>query len=116
MTLPPLQRTRLQTVLGRLSDGLIGWVRRGWRRASTALLALLGGFWLAQNLTTLVMIRLPGGRPVAALAMLLLVELTVRWRSRGSRPGEDSLPWLIVDNLRAGALYAVVLEAFKLGT
>jgi hypothetical protein len=26
------------------------------------------------------------------------------------------LPWLVVDNVRMGAVYAVVLEAFKLGS
>lgn len=116
MTLPPLQRTRLQAVVGGLGDGLLGWLRRGWRRASTALLALLGGFWLAQNLTTLLMLHLPGGRPLAALGMLLLVELTVRLRGRRGPEPEDSPLWLIIDNGRTGALYAVVLEAFKLGT
>lgn len=116
MTLPPLQPTRLQSTLARLGDGLLGWLRRGWRRASSALLALLGGFWLAQNLTTLLMLHLPGGRPMAALGMLLVAELTVRLRSHRGPGQEDSAVWLIIDNLRAGALYAVVLEAFKLGT
>jgi hypothetical protein len=29
---------------------------------------------------------------------------------------EPSLGWVVADNLRLGAIYAVVLEAFKLGT
>jgi len=43
------------------------------------------------------------------------LELVVRLRSRfvGDRPG---LGWVIADNLRLGLVYAVVLEAFKLGS
>jgi hypothetical protein len=47
--------------------------------------------------------------------MVLLVELLIRLRSRLIR-GRPPLGWLLCDNLRMGAVYAVVLEAFKLGT
>jgi hypothetical protein len=47
--------------------------------------------------------------------MVLLVELIVRLRGRlvKATPG---LGWMVVDNLRIGVVYSVVLEAFKLGT
>jgi len=43
------------------------------------------------------------------------LELVVRLRTRlaGDRP---ALGWVIADNLRLGLVYAVVLEAFKLGS
>ena len=85
---------------------------RSWR--------LLCGFYLAQNLTTLLVIHLPGGRPGAALGMLLVVEVMVRLRSRWLREpsatGWVPTGWVVADNLRVGAIYSVVLEAFKLGT
>ncbi|MFM7651465.1 MAG: DUF565 domain-containing protein, partial [Vulcanococcus sp.] len=42
-------------------------------------------------------------------------ELVVRLRTRlvGERL---SLGWLMLDNLRIGVMYALVLEAFKLGS
>ena len=54
-------------------------------------------------------------RPVVVLLMVLGLELLVRLRTRfvGERP---ALAWLIADNLRLGVVYAVVLEAFKLGS
>jgi hypothetical protein len=52
---------------------------------------------------------------MAVLLMVLLVELVVRLRGRLAAPQPD-LGWVIVDNLRIGMVYAVVLEAFKLGT
>jgi aspartate-semialdehyde dehydrogenase len=45
----------------------------------------------------------------------LIVEAIVRLRSQ-LVTAEPNLAWVVADNLRLGALYAVVLEAFKLGT
>lgn len=94
---------------------LQGPFARGWRRGSLSVLALLLGFYLAQNLTSLLLVRLPGGRPVVVLAVLLGFELLVRLRSRVVRQEPPPL-WELVDNLRLGATYAFVYEAFKLGS
>ena len=51
----------------------------------------------------------------AVLVMVLIIELIVRLRSK-VRPGPWPLPWLALDNLRIGTVYAVVLEAYKLGS
>jgi hypothetical protein len=115
MTPQPMQRTRLQGVLSRIGGSLLRQLRSSWRAGSFSLLALLGGFYLAQNLTALLIIRLPGGRPLLVLGLVLVIELMVRLRSRLLR-GEPPLGWVIADNVRVGAVYAVVLEAFKLGS
>jgi hypothetical protein len=52
---------------------------------------------------------------VVVLALVLIVEAIVRLRSQMVRT-EPNLGWVVADNLRLGAIYAVVLEAFKLGT
>ncbi|MFN6132624.1 MAG: DUF565 domain-containing protein [Synechococcaceae cyanobacterium] len=115
MTSPPPQPTRFEATVEGFSRGLGSQVRNSWRGASLALLGLLVGFWLGQNLTSTLRLEAPGGRPGAVLLMLLLVELAIRLRSRWLK-GEPSLGWVLVDNLRLGATYAVVLEAFKLGS
>jgi hypothetical protein len=89
--------------------------RRNWRGGSLALLGLLGGYFLSQNLMAVLIAQIPGGRPVVVLALVLGVEIVVRLRSYWVRD-EPSLAWVIADNVRLGALYAVILEAFKLGT
>lgn len=116
MTRTPLQQTRYATVERRLGSALLGQVRRSWRAGSLALLALLVGYFFAQNLIALLLIRLPGGRPAVVLTIVLITELLVRLRTRLARGEERPLAWVLVDNLRIGAIYAVVLEAFKLGT
>jgi len=51
---------------------------------------------------------------------VLVLELVVRLRTRSlpPLPAGRSIPfgWMLADNLRIGLTYAVVLEAFKLGT
>ena len=113
MTLP-LQRTRFDGVQRRAGDLLLGGFRGSWRRRSLAVLALLLGFYAGENITALWLEQV-GQRPVVVLLLVLLLELMVRVRTRvvGERAG---LGWIVADNLRLGLVYAVVLEAFKLGS
>jgi len=116
MTTPPQQRTRYAALERRLGRSLLGQLRRSWRHASLALLSLLVGYFLSQNLIGLLLVRVPGGRPAVVLSLVLSMELLVRLRTRAQRAEEAPLVWVMLDNLRLGATYAAVLEAFKLGT
>ncbi|MEB3200246.1 MAG: DUF565 domain-containing protein [Synechococcaceae cyanobacterium] len=115
MNSPPPQPTRYEALQNRLGERATALLRRSWRGASLAMLGLLGGFWLGQNISTLLLVWTPGNRPAVALAMLVVIELLVRLRSN-RRVDEPGLIWVVLDNLRLGATYAVVLEAFKLGS
>ena len=46
---------------------------------------------------------------------LVLVELLIRLRFRFAG-SPMSLSWQVIDNLRIGFIYALVLEAFKVGS
>ena len=54
-------------------------------------------------------------RPLVVLLLVVVIELAVRLRTglAGDRP---ALGWLLLDHLRVGLVYALVLEAFKLGS
>jgi dolichol kinase len=112
---PPLQRTRFQRASHRLAASLMGQLRGEWRQGSAVLLALLLGFYSGGNLTSYVLPVFPGGRPAMVLALVLALEVLVRLRGR-MLSGPPGLSWRIADNLRIGLVYAVVLEAYKLGT
>jgi hypothetical protein len=114
MTRLPLQPTRFDGLQRRIVTAVFGGFRGSWRRRSLAVLALLLGFYGGQNVTALWLERI-GQRPVVVLMLVVLLELVVRLRTRlaGDRP---ALGWVIADNLRLGLVYAVVLEAFKLGS
>lgn len=110
-----MQRTRFQRLSDQLGVLALGLLRGNWRHRSAVLLALLLGFYLGGNLTSYVLLIFPGGRPLLVLTLVLLLELVVRIRGRWLR-GEPGLRWLVVDNLRIGLVYSIVLEAFKVGT
>jgi hypothetical protein len=115
MSRPPLQHTRLNGLQSQLGRLLLGSLNKSWRSVSLTLLALLLGFYVGQNLPPYLMTMVPGGRPALVLGLVLMVELVVRLRSR-LVSGPPGLAWLLIDNARLGAVYAVVLEAFKLGS
>ena len=114
--MPPLrpQSTRLETLLTVLNRQLFGGWRGPWRRRALLVLALLIGMYLGNNLTSLWLAHF-GVRPAVVLTLVLVLELIVRLRSRSVR---DSVPlaWGLCDNLRIGLVYAVVFEAFKVGS
>ena len=115
MTLLPRPRTRFSRATAAAADLLLGQLRGSWRRRSALLLALLLGFYAGSNATVYVLVLVPGGRPFVVVLTVLVLELLVRLRGRCvvERP---SLLWSLLDNARIGLVYAVVLEAFKLGT
>lgn len=109
------QQTRLQRVLDQLARAIRAQIGTRWATASTALLALLGGIFLGENLSALLLWKLTGGRPILVLAMVLVYELLVRLRTRAVNDA-PTLGWVVMDNLRIGVVFALVLEAFKLGS
>lgn len=114
MTPPKLQSTRFELLLGQLVRSLVGNLRGNWRRRSLGLLALLVGLFAGNNLTAYYL-QIIGHRTVVVLIWLLVIEAGVRLRSRLVEE-DASLAWIVADNLRIGLVYAVVLEAFKLGS
>lgn len=109
-----MQRTRYDQLQQQLGHQLKPVFIGPWKRRSVGALALLVGFFLGSNLTTYYLEKI-GQRPLVVLALVVMIEITVRLRTRVIT---DPWPisWLALDNLRLGVLYAVVLEAFKLGS
>ena len=102
MSPPSFQITRFDRLQRRFGDLLLSGLRGSWRRRSLVVLALLLGFYGGQNVTALWL-------------LVLAIELMVRLRSRMVAE-RTPLGWLLLDNLRIGLVYALVLEAFKLGS
>jgi hypothetical protein len=111
----PLQRTRLEQLQQRWGRVIKAQIGDRWATASAASLALLAGIFLGQNLSSILLWKVSGGRPIVVLGLVLTHESLVRLRSR-TVAEEPALGWVLVDNLRMGVVFALVLEAFKLGS
>ena len=108
------QDTRLSQVQKRLGRRLKPGFTGPWAQRSVVLIALLSGFFLGSNLT----VHLDNAislRTFSSLIVLSICEFLVRLRSR-VKQSPMPLHWQIIDNLRLGLVYAVVLEAFKVGS
>ena len=109
-----IQKTKLDNIQRKLWFFLTDSITGTWKKRSIGLLSLLIGYYLGSTLTSYYLIKI-GERPIVGLIMVLLVEITVRFRS-SSLHGKNSYLITILDNLRIGSVYSVVLEAFKLGS
>ena len=109
-----MQKTKFnlfQTVLGSyLSTSLVG----PWKRRSIGLISILVGYYLGSNITVYFLQEI-GQRPFVVFAMVVLIEILIRLRNRVKGSPWPSY-WLVIDNIRIGTVYSVVLEAFKLGS
>ncbi|MEB3260456.1 MAG: DUF565 domain-containing protein [Cyanobacteriota bacterium] len=112
----PMQRTRLEQLQGRWGRVVRAQIGDRWATASGASLALLAGIFLGQNLSSVLLWKVTGGRPMVVLGLVISHELVVRLRSRFVPATAPPLGWVMVDNLRMGVVFALVLEAFKLGS
>ena len=109
-----IQRTRLSRLQSRWGQALMEGVAGPWWLNSLRLIAVLMGFFGASTLSVFVSTHLPN-RTATALAALVVCELLVALRGALCKNGVP-LHWRLLDNLRIGFVYAVVLEAFKVGS
>ena len=70
MSPPPLQATRFDRLQRRLGELLLGGFSGSWRRRSLAVLALLLGFYIGQNVTALWLEQI-GRRPQVVLVLVV---------------------------------------------
>ena len=85
-----------------------------WRSRSLGLLSILIGFYLASTITAYYLQEY-GQRIIVVSLLCIFLEMAIRYRKNLVKANKLSI-LLIVDNLRIGITYAIVLEAFKLGS
>ena len=85
-----------------------------WKLRSIGIFSLLLGFYIGSTLTSYLIVILKQ-RIVIVLLLLILIELSVRVRNNLLIKNKFLITRSI-DNFRIGITYAVVLEAFKLGS
>ena len=108
-----MQRTRFSVLSEKFADILLGFLNLSWKDKSINLISFLIGYFLFANFITK-FIKEGKNELVMVPVIILIIELIIR-----IKPNSKSsiyYIWSIIDKLRIGATYALILEAFKLGS
>lgn len=117
-----MQRTRLSLLFDDLGDQLRFWLINPWRRVSLVVIGLLGGYFFGVSIATI------SGQAstqdnLVALFLVILAEgvnwlvYSRRWRDPEIAGRIPKPLWLdCLNSVKLGAVYALAVEAFKLGS
>ena len=108
-----MQKTKFSRINDQFNNLLFGFLSSSWKSKSVNIISVLTGYFLFANFVTK-FISEGRNELIMVPIIILIIELIVR-----SRPSQSSSLfklWSIVDKVRIGATYAVILEAFKLGS
>ena len=108
-----MQKTNFSRITFKLYELLFGFLSDTWRSKSIGLISVLTGYFLFANFLTK-FISEGKNELIMVPIIILLIEIIIRIKPSSSSKFYNL--WSVVDKIRIGAIYAVILEAFKLGS
>ena len=108
-----MQKTKFLRITSQLNNLLFGFLSDSWKSKSIGLIAVLTGYFLFANFLTK-FISEGKNELIMVPIIILFIEIIIRIKPTSSSKFYDI--WSVIDKLRIGAIYAVILEAFKLGS
>ena len=108
-----MQKTRFAVFYNSLNLDLIGFLRSSWKDKSLNLLSILIGYFLFANFITKFISE---GKNELLMIPVIIILFEVIIRMKPQSNSNIYLVWMLLDKIRIGAVYALILEAFKLGS
>ena len=108
-----MQKTKFSRITYQLNNVFFGFLSDTWRSKSIGLISVLTGYFLFANFITK-FISEGKNELIMVPIIIVFIEIIIRIKPSSSSKYYDL--WSVVDKLRIGAIYAVILEAFKLGS
>lgn len=108
-----MQKTKFSIINNQFYELFFGFLSSSWKSKSINLISILVGYFLFANFITK-FISEGKNELVMVPVIIFIIELVIRLKPR-SKSSLYKL-WSIIDKVRIGATYAVILEAFKLGS
>ena len=108
-----MQKTNFSRITHEVNNLLFGFLSNTWRSKSIALISVLTGYFLFANFLTKFITE---GKNELIMVPIIIVFLEFIIRIKPSSKSKFFDLWSVIDRLRIGAFYAVILEAFKLGS
>ena len=108
-----MQKTNFSRITFQLNNLFFGFLSDTWRSKSISLISVLTGYFLFANFLTKFISE---GKNELIMVPIIIVFIEIIIRIKPSPNSKFYYLWTVVDKLRIGAIYAVILEAFKLGS
>ena len=108
-----MQKTNFSRITYQLNNLFFGFLSDTWRTKSIGLISVLIGYFLFANFLTKFISE---GKNELIMVPIIIVFIEITIRIKPSVSSKLYYIWSVVDKLRIGAIYAVILEAFKLGS
>lgn len=113
-----MQRTRLNTLIATLGNSLFQWLLNPWRKLSVLIISLLFGYFFGVAIAAYAGQAANQDLVVAAI-LVLLAELINRLFYKGyptANAAERPFFLEALNGFKIGVMYALAVEAFKLGS
>ena len=108
-----MQKTRFTVFYDSLNLVFLGFLKSSWKDKSLNLLSILFGYFLFANFITKFISE---GKNELLMIPVIIILFEVIIRMKPPRNSNMYLVWMFLDKIRIGAVYALILEAFKLGS
>lgn len=106
-----MQKTKFREFIDSLIFIINPIISDTWSKRSLLLLSLLFGFYFTNSLLSFLLDK-SVNTIFLALIILLIMELVIR----SYLIPKLTIPVMIINNIRIGSTYALILEAYKLGS
>ena len=108
-----MQKTRFTIFYDSLNLLFLGFLKSSWKDKSLNLLSILLGYFLFANFITKFISE---GKNELLMIPIIIIMFEIIIRIKPLKESQIYLLWMILDRIRIGSVYALILEAFKLGS
>ncbi len=109
-----MQKTKFRKFVDRVVRSINPLIADSWSKRSIMLLSLLLGFYFTNSILSFLLDK-SFNTILLAILILLIMEISIRTNLL-SNLTKLSIIIISINNFRIGATYALILEAFKLGS
>ena len=108
-----MQKTRFTVFYDSLNLFFLSFLKSSWKDKALNLLSILFGYFLFANFITKFISE---GKNELIMIPVIIILFEIIIRLKPLRKSNIYLLWMFLDKIRIGAIYALILEAFKLGS
>tara|TARA_B100000212_G_scaffold308685_1_gene258589 strand:- start:375 stop:701 length:327 start_codon:yes stop_codon:yes gene_type:complete len=108
-----MQKTRFTVFYNYLNLIFLGFLKSSWKDKALNLLSILFGYFLFANFITKFISE---GKNELIMIPVLIIIFEIIIRLKPSKKSNVYILWMLLDKVRIGSVYALILEAFKLGS